>query len=102
MYQKIRPVITFLFCRIGVSGRGFSEGDLEIMKAIVKASPSAGVRLAQVPKPQIAPDELLGREIFATWYRMENLLKSGAVDILPAVTHTLPLADYRKTFTMIN
>ncbi|HNT98267.1 MAG TPA: zinc-binding dehydrogenase [Elusimicrobiales bacterium] len=42
-----------------------------------------------------------GREIFATWYRVENLLRSGAVDIRPVVTHTLPFADHRKAFAMI-
>ena len=43
-----------------------------------------------------------GREIFRSWYKMESLLKSGAVDPRPAITHTFPLKDFKKAFALIN
>lgn len=43
-----------------------------------------------------------GREIFRSWYKMESLLKSGAVDPRPAITHTFRFKDFRKAFDLIN
>ena len=43
-----------------------------------------------------------GREIFRSWYKMESLLKSGAVDPRPAVTHTFSFRNFRKAFDLIN
>ena len=43
-----------------------------------------------------------GREIFRSWYKMESLLKSGAVDPRPAVTHTFAFKDFKKAFALIN
>ena len=43
-----------------------------------------------------------GREIFRSWYKMESLLKSGAVDPRPAITHTFALKDFKKAFALIN
>ena len=43
-----------------------------------------------------------GREIFRSWYKMESLLKSGAVDPRPAVTHKFAFKDFRKAFDLIN
>ncbi len=43
-----------------------------------------------------------GREIFRSWYKMESLLKSGAVDPRPAITHTFPMKDFKKAFALIN
>lgn len=41
-----------------------------------------------------------GREIFRTWYKMENLLKSGAADPRPIVTHTFKFKDFKKAFDL--
>lgn len=43
-----------------------------------------------------------GREIFRSWYKMESLLKSGAVNPRPAITHTFSFKDFRKAFDLIN
>jgi threonine 3-dehydrogenase len=43
-----------------------------------------------------------GREIFRSWYKMESLLKSGAVDPRPAITHTFAFKDFKKAFALIN
>ena len=42
-----------------------------------------------------------GREIFRSWYKMESLLKSGAVDPRPAVTHRFQFKDYKKAFDLL-
>ncbi|MDX6769208.1 MAG: L-threonine 3-dehydrogenase [Elusimicrobiota bacterium] len=41
---------------------------------------------------------IVGREIFETWYKADRLLRSGAVDLRPVVTHTFPLKDYDAGF----
>jgi threonine 3-dehydrogenase len=37
-----------------------------------------------------------GRRMFETWTMMENLLAAGKLDVLPAVTHLLPLTGWRE------
>lgn len=41
---------------------------------------------------------IVGREIFETWYKADRLLRSGAVDLKPVVTHTFPLKDFDAGF----
>ena len=41
---------------------------------------------------------IVGREIFETWYKADRLLRAGAVDLRPVVTHTFPLKDYAAGF----
>ncbi|MEK7234681.1 MAG: L-threonine 3-dehydrogenase [Elusimicrobiota bacterium] len=41
---------------------------------------------------------IVGREIFETWYKADRLLRSGAIDLKPVVTHTFPLKDYAAGF----
>lgn len=43
-----------------------------------------------------------GREIFRSWYKMESLLKSGAVNPRPAITHHFRFKDFKKAFDLIN
>ena len=38
-----------------------------------------------------------GREIFRSWYKMESLLKSGAVNPRPAITHTFALQGLQES-----
>ncbi len=41
---------------------------------------------------------IVGREIFETWHKADRLLRSGAVDLNPVVTHVFPLKDYEAGF----
>lgn len=41
---------------------------------------------------------IVGREIFETWYKADRLLRSGAVDLRPVVTHRFPLKDFEAGF----
>ena len=42
-----------------------------------------------------------GRRMFQTWYQMQGLLLSGRLDLAPAITDRLPLADYRRGFELL-
>jgi len=44
---------------------------------------------------------ITGREMFRTWYQMAGLLRSGALDPTPAITHTFPLEEYRAAFDLL-
>ena len=37
-----------------------------------------------------------GRKMFETWTQMENLLATGKLDVLPAITHILPLSQWKE------
>ncbi len=45
---------------------------------------------------------IVGREIFETWYKADHLLRSGAVDLRAAVTHTFPISEYAAGFSVMN
>ena len=45
---------------------------------------------------------IVGRQIFETWYKTDHLLRSGAVDIRPVITHTFPLKDYEQGFATMS
>ena len=34
---------------------------------------------------------IIGRRMYQTWYQMDNLLRSGRLDIRPAITHVMPM-----------
>jgi len=38
--------------------------------------------------------------MFETWTQMENLLVSGKIDALPAITHVLPLDRWQEGIEM--
>ena len=42
-----------------------------------------------------------GREIFRSWYKMESILKSNAVDPRPMITHTFKFKDFKKAFELV-
>ena len=44
---------------------------------------------------------IIGRKIWETWYQMRGLLKSGAVDLRPIVTHLFPLEEFEKAFALM-
>src|SRR6266404_574524 len=37
-----------------------------------------------------------GRRMYKTWYQMQSLLKSGKLDLSPAITDRMPLKDFTK------
>ncbi len=43
---------------------------------------------------------IYGREMFETWYQMEQMLMSG-LDISPIITHRLPINDFQKGFDIM-
>jgi threonine 3-dehydrogenase len=43
---------------------------------------------------------IYGREMWETWYRMEQMLITG-IDISPVITHRFPVDDFRKGFEVM-
>jgi threonine 3-dehydrogenase len=41
-----------------------------------------------------------GREMFETWYKMAQMLRSG-LDISGVITHVFPVADYHEAFAVV-
>lgn len=41
---------------------------------------------------------IVGRQVFETWYKTDHLLRSGAVDLSPVITHTFPMKDFQAGF----
>ena len=39
---------------------------------------------------------IYGRRIYDTWERTQALLRSGALDVSPIITHRLTLADWEQ------
>ena len=59
----------------------------------------------QVPWDQIIFKALhlkgiYGREMFTTWYQMEQMLITG-LDLTPVITHRLPVDDFQKGFDIM-
>jgi threonine 3-dehydrogenase len=44
---------------------------------------------------------IYGRRIYDTWERTQALLRSGALDVSPIITHRLDLADWHQAFDLI-
>ncbi|HET6380341.1 MAG TPA: L-threonine 3-dehydrogenase [candidate division Zixibacteria bacterium] len=44
---------------------------------------------------------IYGRKIYETWERTQDLLRSGAVDPRPLITHRFDLADWERGFELI-
>jgi threonine 3-dehydrogenase len=44
---------------------------------------------------------IVGRRLWDTWYQMRAMLRSGAVDLSPLVTHRFPLDDYQAAFDLM-
>jgi threonine 3-dehydrogenase len=39
--------------------------------------------------------------MFETWYQMDNLLGSGRLDIRPAITHVMPMAEFDRAIELL-
>ncbi|MGZ8474685.1 MAG: L-threonine 3-dehydrogenase [Candidatus Limnocylindria bacterium] len=44
---------------------------------------------------------IYGRRMYDTWERTQTLLRSGALDVSPIITHRLDLADWEQGFELI-
>ena len=44
---------------------------------------------------------IVGRELWRTWYQARGLMRSGAIDLAPVVTHRFPLDDYQAAFELM-
>jgi threonine 3-dehydrogenase len=44
---------------------------------------------------------IYGRRIYDTWNRTRDLLRSGALDVSPIITHRLDLADWQQAFDLV-
>jgi threonine 3-dehydrogenase len=44
---------------------------------------------------------IVGRKLWDTWYQMRGLIRSGAVDLAPLVTHRFALDDFDKAFDLM-
>jgi threonine 3-dehydrogenase len=68
--------------RVALVGLPAKPLELEIGKAVVfKEAKVVGIH---------------GRKMFETWTQMENLLAAGKLDVLPAITHVLPLSRWKE------
>ena len=45
---------------------------------------------------------IVGRQVFDTWHKTDQLLKSGAVDVSPVITHSFPMKDFEKAFAVMS
>ena len=44
---------------------------------------------------------IYGRRLWQTWLEMRGLMRSGAVDLAPVITHRFALDDYEKAFALM-
>jgi threonine 3-dehydrogenase len=44
---------------------------------------------------------IYGRKMYDTWERTQSLLRSGALDVSPIITHQLDLSDWERGFELI-
>lgn len=42
-----------------------------------------------------------GRRVFETWYKMQALLKSGALDLSPLITDRIPMSDFERGMELL-
>ncbi len=42
-----------------------------------------------------------GRRVFDTWYKMQALLKSGALDLAPLITDRIPMSDFDRGMQLL-
>ncbi len=83
----------------------------EGFKALVKGGEAALLGLTSHPIQFDLDDNVIfkgasvhgivGRKLWDTWYEMRGLLRSGAVDLTPVVTHRFALDDFEKAFDLM-
>ncbi|PID91531.1 MAG: L-threonine 3-dehydrogenase [Bacteroidetes bacterium] len=62
--------------------------------------PSTQVDWNQIIFKGLTMKGIYGREMFETWYHMEQMLMSG-LDLSPIITHRFPIEDFQKGFDIM-
>jgi len=44
---------------------------------------------------------IIGRRMYQTWYQMDNLLRSGRLDVRPAITHVMPMERFDEAISLL-
>jgi threonine 3-dehydrogenase len=44
---------------------------------------------------------IIGRRMYQTWYQMDNLLRSGRLDVRPAITHVMPMERFEDAIGLL-
>jgi threonine 3-dehydrogenase len=44
---------------------------------------------------------IIGRRMYETWVQMDHLLSSGRLDIRPAITHVMPMAEFEQAIALL-
>ena len=44
---------------------------------------------------------IIGRRMYQTWYQMDNLLRSGRLDVRPAITHVMPMEQFDEAIALL-
>jgi len=45
---------------------------------------------------------IFGRKLWETWYQARGLMRSGAIDLAPMVTHRFALEDFEEAFALMD
>lgn len=90
-----------------MSGNPFAFNDM-----ISSMNSGGKISLLAIQNPEIKVDwnkivfgaltlkGIYGREMFKTWYQMQDLLDTG-LDLKPIITHTLSIDDFQKGFDLM-
>jgi threonine 3-dehydrogenase len=62
--------------------------------------PSTTVDWSEIIFKALTIKGIYGREMWETWYKMEQMLISG-LDLSPVITHRFPVADFQKGFDIM-
>jgi hypothetical protein len=95
---------------VGLEMSGSSQAFNEMIQNMYNGSKIALLGIlpstTQVPWDEIIFKALhlkgiYGREMFETWYKMEQMVLSG-LDISPVITHTFPVDEFHKAFDIMD
>ena len=62
--------------------------------------PSTTVDWSEIIFKALTITGIYGREMWETWYKMEQMLVSG-LDLSPVITHRFPIAEFQKGFDIM-
>jgi threonine 3-dehydrogenase len=80
--------------------RMLTSGGRISLLGIFGASPSVNLSELVIQKG-IRLHGIYGRRIYDTWERTQSLLRSGALDVSPILTHRMDLAEWPRAFDLV-